>query len=235
MLEGSRLPQADGIRRTQQRKSHTLFPNLHSFSNHLTTASNLLKSVQIPDILPADILPPNADFSFVACDWEEVYGGRTEAGSWSTEDQVAPEQRGQWEAVVTCFFIDTARNVMNYLAIIKGLLKDEGVWINVGPLLWHFENIADRERGEGGIELSLDEVKALARTMGFDLKVSQADKTRRHLLRSHAERVHDQNDVHGGSGEYAQVGIHSRFLMAVRSVADQSQVAFWTATKRKSA
>jgi carnosine N-methyltransferase len=164
--------------RTNERKSHTLFPNLHSFSNHLTTASNLLKSVQIPDILPADILPPNADFSFVAGDWEEVYGGRTESGAWQTEDQVAPEQRGQWGAVVTCFFIDTARNVMNYLAIIRGLLKDGGVWINVGPLLWHFENIADRERGEGGIELSLDEVKALARTMGFDLKVSARNNMR---------------------------------------------------------
>lgn len=58
------------------------------------------------------------------------------------------------------------------------MLRDDGVWINVGPLLWHFENIADRERGEGSVELSLDEVKALARKMGFELAVSRVGKER---------------------------------------------------------
>jgi carnosine N-methyltransferase len=33
---------------------------------------------------------------------------------------------------VTCFFIDTARNVLNYLKIIHALLEDNGVWINIG-------------------------------------------------------------------------------------------------------
>jgi hypothetical protein len=37
--------------------------------------------------------------------------------------------------------------------------------------LWHYENIVDKERGEGSIELSLDEVKQLARDMGFELSV----------------------------------------------------------------
>ncbi|KAJ9094688.1 hypothetical protein QFC21_005845 [Naganishia friedmannii] len=140
-------------------------------------ATNLLRSVRIPDILPADILPPDADFSFVAGDWCEVYGGQTESGAWPPGDQVASDQQGQWGAVVTCFFIDTARNIINYLRIIKGLLKDDGVWINVGPLLWHFENIVDKERGEGSIELSLDEVKHLARDMGFELSNETMSKT----------------------------------------------------------
>jgi hypothetical protein len=52
-------------------------------------------------------------------------------------------------------------------------LDDEGIWINVGPLLWHFENSATvSKRGEGSVELSLDEVKELARVVGFDLSVS---------------------------------------------------------------
>ncbi|KAJ9115859.1 hypothetical protein QFC22_005001 [Naganishia vaughanmartiniae] len=140
-------------------------------------ATNLLRSVRIPDVLPVDILPPDADFSFVAGDWCEVYGGQSESGAWPPGEQIASDQQGQWGAVVTCFFIDTARNIINYLRIIKGLLKDDGVWVNVGPLLWHFENIVDKERGEGSIELSLDEVKQLARDMGFELSNETMSKT----------------------------------------------------------
>jgi hypothetical protein len=46
------------------------------------------------------------------------------------------------------------------------------VWINLGPLLWHFENSPTKSaKGEGSIELSLDEVKELARAVGFDIHV----------------------------------------------------------------
>ena len=31
---------------------------------------------------------------------------------------------GIWDAVVTCFFIDTAHNVMEYIEIILRILKD---------------------------------------------------------------------------------------------------------------
>ena len=44
----------------------------------------------------------------------------------------------------------------------------------MGPLLWHFENSPTlSDRGEGSIELSLDEVKDLARKVGFELSVSR--------------------------------------------------------------
>lgn len=37
-----------------------------------------------------------------------------------------------------------------------------------GPLLWHFENAPASHKGELSLELSLDEVQALARTVGFE-------------------------------------------------------------------
>jgi carnosine N-methyltransferase len=84
---------------------------VHSLSN-LPDAAAALDGVRVPDVCPAD-LPPGVDFSLVAgaCaahhltstevlmevagDFEEVYG--------------APgnEHAGQWDAVLTCFFIDT--------------------------------------------------------------------------------------------------------------------------------
>jgi hypothetical protein len=39
-----------------------------------------------------------------------------------------------YDAIVTLFFIDTAENVLQYLDVIKQLLKPGGVWINYGPL-----------------------------------------------------------------------------------------------------
>ena len=50
--------------------------------------------------------------SMCAGDFVEVYG--------------APDQAGQWDAVATCFFIDTAHNVVEYLEIIARCLKPGG-------------------------------------------------------------------------------------------------------------
>jgi carnosine N-methyltransferase len=85
--------------RTTEAKSHRIHPYLHSFSNHLTTP-NLLRSVQIPDVCPANVLGNGlgGPFSLVAGDFEDIYGapgGEAEEG-----------HKGKWAAVVTCFFID---------------------------------------------------------------------------------------------------------------------------------
>jgi carnosine N-methyltransferase len=115
---------------------HLVFPWLHSFSNHASTERGLLRSVRVPDVVPAEILGGRGGFSLVAGDFEEVYGPT----HWHEGDEDGEEdeengrvnQRGRWGAVVTCFFIDTARNVLNYLRIIHGLLDEGGVWINLG-------------------------------------------------------------------------------------------------------
>jgi carnosine N-methyltransferase len=117
---------------------HAIFPFLHGWSNHQSTQNSLLRSVAVPDVVPAEILAgvqPGA-FSLVAGDFEEVYGPahwreNGEEGD-EDEDEGNVNQRGRWASVVTCFFIDTARNVLNYLRTIHGLLADDGVWINIG-------------------------------------------------------------------------------------------------------
>ena len=76
--------------------------------------------------------------------------------------------------------------MVNYLRVIYRLLAPGGVWINLGmtfvvrlhatrqanqllgPLLWHFENNTNNDMS---IELDLDELKTLARGIGFDIKV----------------------------------------------------------------
>jgi len=146
------------LNRTEDINAHTIYPYVHSFSN-IPNRDALLRSVDIPDVRPSDI-PENAKFSLVAGDFEEIYG---------TDEEKDPDDpsAGIWDAVLTCFFIDTAKNIVNYLRIIHKILAPGGVWINIGPLLWHFEN---NTSGDTSIELDLEEVKELARKIGFDIK-----------------------------------------------------------------
>ncbi|GAA6001344.1 hypothetical protein JCM10207_006617 [Rhodosporidiobolus poonsookiae] len=133
---------------TSQINEFALYPYLHSFSNIRTKADLLLPS-HIPDVSPDVIADSPADFSFAAGDFLELYGD-------------AP---GSFDVCVTCFFLDTAKNIVQYLQTIHGLLKPGGLWINCGPTLWHFEN----DRDASSIELMLEDVKALARRIGFEL------------------------------------------------------------------
>lgn len=80
-----------------------------------------------------------------------------------------PEIAETFEVCATVFFIDTAPNICAYLATIRNLLVKGGVWINFGPLLWHYEDQPPPKRGddEGTVELSLDELLALVEMSGF--------------------------------------------------------------------
>ncbi|KAJ1963314.1 hypothetical protein IWQ62_003256 [Dispira parvispora] len=131
---------------------YTLYPFIHTFSNSLS-ADHQVRSVQVPDVLPSDLVPADVDFSMSAGDFIEVYG----------QDS---REYGSWDSVVTCFFVDTATNIIEYLTIIHRLLKPNGVWINLGPLLYHFEHMAN----EHSIELTLEEVIHVARKVGFRIE-----------------------------------------------------------------
>ncbi|KAJ7028313.1 N2227-domain-containing protein [Mycena alexandri] len=139
------------LNRTDKVNAYTIYPYVHSFSN-VASHETMLRPVTIPDVLPSG-LPDGVDFSLVAGDFEEIFG--TEGNE---------PQAGQWDAVLTCFFIDTAKNIVNYLRIIHRILAQGGVWVNMGPLLWHWEN---NTTNDPSIELSLEEVKNLARAIGF--------------------------------------------------------------------
>lgn len=82
------------LNNTTASDQYALHPYLHSFSNS-RSREDLLTPVLVPDVLPSSIEGGLADFSFAAGDFLEVYGGEGE--------------KGRWEAVVTCFFVDTAR------------------------------------------------------------------------------------------------------------------------------
>ena len=64
------------------------------------------------------------------------------------------------------FFIDTANNIIEYIETIHNILKIGGLWINFGPLLYHY---TDNEN-EVSIELSWNEVKKIIIGFGFEFE-----------------------------------------------------------------
>ncbi|XP_028852083.1 carnosine N-methyltransferase isoform X2 [Denticeps clupeoides] len=136
------------LNRCEKENSLTLYPWVHQFSNNKKT-SDQIRPITFPDVSPQS-LPSDADFSMVAGDFLEVY---TEAETW--------------DCIATCFFIDTAHNVLDYIETIWNILKPGGVWLNLGPLLYHFENMAN----ELSIELSYEDIKSVILKYGFHFEV----------------------------------------------------------------
>lgn len=71
-------------------------------------------------------MTPELEMSIVSGEFMAVYN--------------TPGHYGVWDSVLTCFFIDTANNIIDYIETIHKLLKPNGIWINLGPLEYHFAN-----------------------------------------------------------------------------------------------
>lgn len=130
---------------------HTVYPWAHIFCNNFEARAQT-RVVTLPDVDPttladATVTPgTGANLSMAAGDFLEVYG----AGD-------------DWDCVCTCFFLDTARNVVAYLEHIYAILAPGAYWVNFGPLLYHFSDSRDAP----SLELSWEQVRIAALGIGF--------------------------------------------------------------------
>lgn len=118
-------------------ESSSFHPFIDSWSHHVTNA-DMFRGVSFPDVRvnASSVLLVEGDFV-------SEFQGRKE----------------EHDAVVTHFFIDTARNVMSYFDTIHATLKPGGYWVNFGPLLWGTAPF---------VQLSLEEIVSIAESMGFE-------------------------------------------------------------------
>ena len=143
---------------TSFKDEYNVYPWIHSLSNHRLT-DDMFRSTSYPDVHPSAFLEgKKGNFSMCAGDFVECYS--------------TSEAKATFDVVCTVFFIDTAPDVVKYLKVIKHILKEDGIWINNGPLLWHFEDTtrAD-EYSNGRMELSLDELMSVCKQVGFDVEL----------------------------------------------------------------
>ncbi|PSR97156.1 N2227-like protein-domain-containing protein [Coniella lustricola] len=160
---------------------HTIYPWIHTFSNH-NTRDRHLKGFKIPDIHPATEMSHAegpGPMSMCAADFLCLYSDE--------------EHKDAYDAVASVFFLDTAPNLIRYLETIFYCLKPGGALINIGPLLWHFENNAPGNHGHdddgdgehdasnssgiadpGSFELSAEEVMALVEKIGFVVEAKES-------------------------------------------------------------
>ena len=165
------------LNKCERAGQHTIYPWVHTFSNHLTREHHL-RGYPVPDIHPATVLASASGIgtmSMSAADFLCLYA----------DDDHADE----YDAVASVFFLDTAPNLVRYLEVILHCLRPGGVLVNVGPLLWHFENDAPGNHGHdddgdgehdhnnssgiadpGSFELTNDEVMALVEKVGYVLE-----------------------------------------------------------------
>lgn len=181
-------------------QNYPLYPFTLSFSNHISRA-NQLRKVMIPDVHPGTILHESSHDKTVHA---------FERMSMSAADFCVSykelQNKEKYDVVATVFFIDTAPNLIAYIEAVWCCLQSGGIWINHGPLTWHFENnppsksdgevkqgssspaglkstsrpgATDLGIGEpGSFELSEDEVLALVRHFGFVIEKREWGETR---------------------------------------------------------
>lgn len=137
-------------------QTRTIYPALHYAMTDDWDLSNKLHTVTFPDIQDsesawtaeemAEKLPSLLSLQFG--DFVGVYGA-----SNSVHDQ-------RFDAVVTCYFMDTGRSIIEYIEVIKRVLRPGGLWINTGPLHYHHP---------GAVPYSYRDVLSIIELMGFDL------------------------------------------------------------------
>jgi carnosine N-methyltransferase len=116
--------------------SQSLHPFVDGWSHHLTD-DNMNRGLAFPDVPVhrSKVLMVEGDFTT---------GFKNHSG--------------HYDVVMTYFFIDTARNLMSYLDTIRDVLKQGGVWINLGPLLYGTSPL---------VQLSLEDIITVTKEMGF--------------------------------------------------------------------
>jgi carnosine N-methyltransferase len=143
------------------------------------------------------------------------------SGSW--EDSYAGAHNGTFDAIVTSYFLDTLPDPPAAVRHIRRLLRPGGEWVNVGPLQWH--------DAPGKLRFSLDELLALLRVHGFELRVR-----RRLGLVPYLSTLAEASDSVSGRGLYRRVW--SRLTAGLRpeatalrraSAEERHDIVFWAA------
>ncbi|KAL8720910.1 MAG: hypothetical protein Q9225_002296 [Loekoesia sp. 1 TL-2023] len=136
------------LNHTEEAEQYSLFPFALDFSNVMSRAHQL-KTVKIPDVHPATTLAssmvPTKKFAadrmnMTAADFSDFY--------------MNARNRNKFDAVATVFFLDTASNLISYIQTVSNCLKPGGIWVNNGPLLWHWA-----DRGPSSTEDSTESQK----------------------------------------------------------------------------
>jgi hypothetical protein len=112
-------------------------------------------------------------------DFLEVYG-----------PQNGDDHAGRFELVVTCFFLDTAQDLVAVLAALRHVLRPGGLWVNAGPLHYHHYRARAGEVSHGhgenrasgrerrSVPYSYSHLRRVIEAVGFELAAGDGEQVR---------------------------------------------------------
>ncbi|KAK0410282.1 hypothetical protein QR680_005041 [Steinernema hermaphroditum] len=133
----------------EEANQFTIYPYVGENSNQWSY-ENQFRGIMIPDICTRNAGRTQRQNTFSMC-----------AGDFVTAMQDYDEH---FDCVATCFFLDTATNPFVYVDVIKRILKPGGVWLNFGPLLYHYAG-----EHEDALELPYEEIIRIVKASGFEI------------------------------------------------------------------
>lgn len=128
----------------------TLYPWVHQYVNNLRKCDQIAP-IKFPDVCPLKS-PPKGEIMFTAGDFLQVY-----------------EIPNSYDCVATCFFIDCANNIVEFIETIYKILVPGGIWVNLGPLLYHFSDMP----AENSIEPTHEDLMTIIDAVGFETLKSE--------------------------------------------------------------
>lgn len=191
------------LNNTRWENQYVICPFIHKSSN-VQKRNDQIRQIYFPDFKPGDVSLLNREYpnikmdelmSMVAGGFDDLYGpldlGKV-AKTYSCDEtsvKFRAHNQNRFSIIATCFFLDTSTNVIDTLKAIKHSLKEDGYWINFGPLLWHFEEdedtmISQIKYGDEwkqvsvplrGLELSRDDLLELIKNLGFEFIKHESD------------------------------------------------------------
>lgn len=232
------------LNHTTGANGYKLHPWVHSFS-HVKSTGSQTRSVTVPDVHPEEFLTRRmrvygksaGELSMIMGSFDEIYPMTLEEADEMTQKEVneqeddtdksveekalIPNTIKQVDVVATVFFIDTSPNIFKTLDVISQILVSGGVWINFGPLLWHYEHsiplkkskdqdTSMKDVGNGhhhvhhsdyekeddrsaGLELSLDDLLNLLPVYGLQIVKHESDIPCHYALDKLSMRSHAYN------------------------------------------
>ena len=129
-----------------------MYPFIHETCN-LPSWDCALREIVFPDVCVSQVPEPGGTMQMGIGDYLDIY----------------TEQK--WNSIVTVFFIDTAHNIIAYVERIFETLLPGGLWINNGPLLYHFA-----DSNEKSVELTWAELREVILNTGFEIEVENREK-----------------------------------------------------------
>jgi carnosine N-methyltransferase len=121
-------------------RQYAISPFLSETKN-VKSLQDRLRTVVVPDITAVKLsnegeLAP--DFTMLAGEFLSLYSHFL-PGNRCVDD----EKQAKFNAVVCSFFIDTAPSLPHYLITIWHMLENGGLFVNMGPLMWHWSGYGD--------------------------------------------------------------------------------------------